>query len=167
RLHQRGLQLMTGNNLAMMRDETRDACARGRRTPPATAAWIALLSLAVLGACSGDNLFRTDNDAVRPRVTDLQAPEIAEAGDSIDIVVSGVAPMGISEVRLRLTGGAALDTVAAVSSTPMEVTRTFRVAMPPTFASDEIVVAAAIVDANSIVSQAESVTMIAFGQAAP
>jgi hypothetical protein len=84
--------------------------AHGRRALARWSATGVIAGVLLIGACEGSNLFEGGVADDPPRVTSLTVPTSVDAGEVLNVQVSGSAPRGIRFIEVRFSG-AATDTV--------------------------------------------------------
>ena len=126
-----------------------------------------VIAVGTFVACEGDNLFKPDNEATRPRVTAIDGPSVVESGMPLTLTVRGDAPHGAAELALSLSGVVVFDTVVELASSPKNVAQAVSIPMPGPFADSVLTVTAAIRDAIGNVSRAVTDSFPAFGSAVP
>ncbi len=120
-------------------------------------------SLAVLGACEGDNLFSGDSSLAMPRAS-VAGPDFVLAQDTFFIRVDGFAARGVTRIDLALRGAISRDTsVTYAAGTSTSVSQVFAFKAPGFFADTVLVASARVTDKVGSSSPLKSDTVGAFG----
>ncbi|HEY0304218.1 MAG TPA: hypothetical protein VGC44_04555 [Longimicrobiales bacterium] len=112
----------------------------------------------VLAACDGTNLFDQDqNPFVEPRVN-INAPDTAYTGTTINVVFGAAAPMDVNRIDVSVAGAITID--STFSPSPADsVNATLAIAVPPTVTVPMLIITAQAYDRQSRASRVRQDTV--------
>ncbi len=128
--------------------------------------WLALsvlgATVAVLGACEGDNLFGGNSTDQQPRAFVL-GPEFVQASDTFQVRVDAFAPFGVARVDISLRGAVTADSSFRGDNVAPSASPVFTFKAPAFLADSLIIVTARVTDRFGNASPLRVDTINAFG----
>ncbi|MGD8276676.1 MAG: hypothetical protein PVH00_01560 [Gemmatimonadota bacterium] len=115
------------------------------------------------GACDGDNAFTGDSVELLPRVTNVVAPQVAGAGDVVNVRVDASGSHGISNLVVSLRGAVTKDTSLAYNPPRTRLSEVLGIHIPAQLQDTLLIVQASVIDQVGNSSQIREGTVVVFG----
>lgn len=111
----------------------------------------------------GENLFGDDVNEFTPQVTALTLPQVAFAGERVNIRIDATAARGVSQLVLALRGAVVRDTTVWIRPEKSRVSEVVAITIPDALQDTLILVRAAIIDGRGDASRTREATVVVFG----
>lgn len=116
-----------------------------------------------LVGCEGDNMFTGDSVELLPQVTSVSVPQVAFAGETVNVRVDATASFGISDVVVALRGAVVKDTLVEVDPPRTRVSQVLSIPVPTLLQDTLLIIEAQVIDLYGNSSRARQGQVVVFG----
>ena len=143
--------------------ETRQEPRAGSGRIQRLALALMLVAVPLAAACDGDNAFTGDSVDLLPRITNVTVPQVATAGEIVNVRVDATGPHGISDLIVALRGAVVKDTAVEFNPAKTRLSEVLAIRVPALLQDTLLIVQANVIDQTGNSSQIRESTAVVFG----